>query len=69
MQQKRTGCLKHFVRRTMPTASSSQPAREFAEKREREKKKFIDHKQQANKRCDNQNNKLMWQAASEEIPI
>ena len=24
---------------------------------------------QANKRCGNQNNKLMWQAASEEIPI
>jgi len=31
----------------MPTASSSQPAREFAEKREREREreKFIDHKQ------------------------
>jgi len=29
----------------MPTASSSQPAREFAEKRERERKKFIDRKQ------------------------
>ena len=24
---------------------------------------------QANKQCDNQNNKLMWQAASEENPI
>jgi len=24
---------------------------------------------EANKQCDNQNNKLMWQAASEENPI
>jgi len=32
----------------------------------REREKFIHHK--ANNRCDNQN-KLMWQAAREEIPI
>jgi len=31
-----------------------------------ERKKIIHHK--ANNRCDNQN-KLMWQAAREEIPI
>jgi len=37
-------------------------------KRLTQREKFIDHKKK-NKRCDNQNNKLMWQAASEEIPI
>jgi len=36
--------------------------------REREREREI-YWPQANKRCDNQNNKLMWQAAREEIPI
>ena len=34
---------------------------------DREKKIF--YSPQANERCDYQNNKLMWQAAGEEIPI